>query len=168
MPITKYPANIKVPKGSIPHPALLQVVEVSVFHCTFTFMHLNSCCLLDPLLKIIFIFQRNADVVEYTSTFWRIKSDNEPKAVQPYLLFSTDDMNEGEFYLKANDLTIHVGNLALKAFSILLKYHHVFDVDYDADLLHLYVFMEYLLGLPGAKDKITPKMDEFLTALRNF
>lgn len=107
------------------------------------------------------------DVSKYVSVFYRTKADNPngPKMVQPYLLFSTDDNDTGDFYLKANDLTVHLGPSPLQAFTILMKYHHVFDVNYDSDLNHFFTFFEYIFGIPGAK--LTTSMLEFLVKLRN-
>lgn len=112
-------------------------------------------------------FQTNVDVNLHKSVFYRIDPSNQDpqKWTQPYILFSSDDRVTGDFYLKANDLTLHLGSSPLQAFCILMKYHHVFDVSYDCELQHFYVFFEYLYGLPGVK--LTAKMLEFLTKLRN-
>lgn len=106
------------------------------------------------------------DVSSYQSSFYRIdKKHPDLKMVQPYLIFSTDDFTTGDFYLKANDLVLNVGSSPIIAVNLLMKYHHVFDVAFDNDILHFYRFYQFLFGVPHVK--LTPTMMEFLTKIRN-
>lgn len=83
--------------------------------------------------------------------------------VQPYLLYVSDDLVRGHFYLKANYHTIHLGPSALRAFEVLVKYQTVFDLEYDADLVHFYDFIEFLFGL---KTKLPAKMSTLVSSLK--
>ena len=102
------------------------------------------------------------DVAKYRSTFYRTRPDG-GLVLQPYLLYCTDDYASGQFYLKANNATFHIGPCALRAFDIIIKYHTVFDLEYDLDLTHFYHFMEFIFNM---RSTLPPKMSTFLSTLQ--
>lgn len=80
----------------------------------------------------------------HETTFYRTKTDSGVNIVQPFLICTAEE--ETDYYIRAHGHTFHVGRSALLAFSVLLKYYYVFDLEYDTDVLHFYKFMEFIFG----------------------
>lgn len=110
-----------------------------------------------------FWFQDNSSVEEYKSIFYRTEK-NGNKQVQPYILARFNAVGQPQYYLKADWKTIYVGACPLQALALLVKFCHVFDIEYDIDLKHFYVFIEFVFGF---SQKLNSTMDTFVRRLKS-
>lgn len=87
-----------------------------------------------------------------------------PKEVQSYILSTSSAVGMPQYYVMANYKVMHVGPRPLRALVLIVKYDHVFDLEFDIDLLHFYDFIEYTFGL---KKEVNPSIDAFIRRLKS-
>lgn len=175
------PPNYKHPCNKLPHPALLQVIEV----CACAVLIFICFCILSWNITPTFVFNVHWSIC--LSTFWNFHhlmwlkfltrqfissvseqnttNSNGDKEVQPYILALNNPTGSPQYYLKADWKTIHVGSCPLQALALLVKFCYVFDRSYDIDIKHFYVFIEFVFGLSSGGLNCT--MDTFMRRLKS-
>ncbi|XP_034238514.1 uncharacterized protein LOC117643632 [Thrips palmi] len=80
----------------------------------------------------------------------------EPAPIFPFILWSTNSKKDGKLYLKIDKLSFLVGCIkqpdqcgieVLKAVSLSLKAHHVFNLEYHPSMKPFYNYLEILCGI---------------------
>lgn len=105
----------------------------------------------------------STNVEVYRSKWSSTKSsEGRRKVCQPYILWLTNDLNTGQFYIKVEGHTLHLGGDFLPAFERLLKFHFVFDTSYETNLTSFWEIIEYMSGMDVV---LTATQIEFLTIL---
>lgn len=80
-----------------------------------------------------------------------------------YFVEEMDYMSQGgEYYLKGNYETIHIGRSPLQALCMLVKYCTLFSLEYDVDL---HFFIVIVSNDDGLKPTIPNKISSFISKI---
>lgn len=123
------------------------------------------------LVKILlFLFQEGTDVESYDSLESRADI---PQPIFPFLLWTTNDKLTGKIYLKIDRKSFLVGNVnnsnsgetLLKAVSLAMKAHHVFNLAYHPYLKAFFNYFECLSGVNSSSLVNVSKLNAAVRAL---
>lgn len=123
-----------------------------------------------------FLLQVGTDAQSYYSLETAEDDETEAwRAVCPYILFLTANKKEGELYVKVDRLCLYCGyyqassegrDVFLRAFDLLFKTYHVFDLEYHVFLSGFINFVEAIYKIGSKQNPSTKSLRGYIASYR--